>query len=41
MDIAMAAEPVMDTAMAADQGIPGVSQGGDKPGFGSLKSLAC
>jgi hypothetical protein len=32
---------VMDTAMAADQGIPGVSGGGDKPGCGSLKSLAC
>jgi hypothetical protein len=40
MDIAMAAEPVMGTAMAADQDIPGVSRGGDRPGFGSLKSLA-
>jgi hypothetical protein len=34
MDIAMAAEPVMDTAMATDQGIPGVSGGGDRPGYG-------
>jgi hypothetical protein len=41
MDIAMAAEPVMDTAMATDQRIPGVSGGGDRPGCGSLKSLAC
>ena len=32
---------VMDTAMAADQGISGVCEGGDKPGYGSLKSLAC
>jgi hypothetical protein len=31
----MAAEPVMDIAMAADQGIPGVSGRGDKPGCGS------
>jgi len=35
MDIAMAAERVMDTAMAADQGIPGVSGRSDKPGCGS------
>jgi len=35
MDIAMAAEPVMDTAMAADQRIPGVSGRGDKPGCSS------
>ena len=27
--------PVMDIAMAADQGIPGVSGRGDKPGCGS------
>jgi hypothetical protein len=32
MDIAMAAEPVTDTAMAADQGIPGVRGAGDEPG---------
>jgi hypothetical protein len=38
MDIAMATERVMDTAMAADQGIPGVRGVGDKPGYGSLKS---
>jgi hypothetical protein len=50
MDIAMAAERVMDmamaaavvdTAMAADQGIPGVRGVGDKPGYGSLKSQSC
>ena len=27
------AAPVMDTAMAADQGISGVSEGGDKPDY--------
>jgi hypothetical protein len=32
---------VMDTAMAADQGISGVCGVGDKPGYGSLKSPAC
>ena len=32
---------VMDTAMAADQGISGVCGVGDKPGCGSLKSPAC
>jgi hypothetical protein len=37
MDIAMAAERVMDIAMAADQCIPGVRGVGDKPGYGSLK----
>jgi hypothetical protein len=31
---------VMDTAMAADQGIFGVCGIGDKPGYGSLKSPA-
>jgi hypothetical protein len=31
---------VMDTAMAADQGISGVCGVGDKPGYGSLKSPA-
>jgi len=36
MDIAMAAEPVMDFATAADQGISGVRGVGDKPGQGSL-----
>jgi hypothetical protein len=41
MDIAMEAEPVTDTAMATDQGIPGVRGVGDKPGYGSLKSPAC
>jgi hypothetical protein len=35
MDIAMAVEPVPDTAMTADLGIPGVREGGDKPGYGS------
>ena len=34
MDIATAVEPVMDTALAADQGIPGVSGGGNRPGYG-------
>jgi hypothetical protein len=29
--------PVTDTAMAADQGISGVCEDGDKPGYGSLK----
>jgi hypothetical protein len=38
MDIAMEAERVTDTAMAADQDI---SRVGDKPGYGSLKSPAC
>jgi hypothetical protein len=33
--------PVTDTAMAADQGISGVREVGDKPGYGSLKSSAC
>jgi hypothetical protein len=33
--------PVTDTALVADQGISGVCEGGDKPGYGSLKSLAC
>jgi hypothetical protein len=37
MDIAMAAEPVTDTALAADQGISGVRGVGDKPGYGSLE----
>jgi hypothetical protein len=37
MDIAMAAERVTDTAMAADQGIRGVRGAGDKHGYGSLK----
>jgi hypothetical protein len=37
MDIAMEAERVTDTAMAADQGIPGVRGVGDKPGYVSLK----
>jgi len=32
---------VMDTAMAADQGISGVCGVGDKPGYGFLKSPAC
>jgi hypothetical protein len=41
MDIAMAAEPLTDTGMAADQGMSGVRGVGDKPGYGSLKSLAC
>jgi hypothetical protein len=36
MDIAMEAEPVTDTAMAADQGISGVRGVGDKPGYGSF-----
>ena len=33
--------PVMDTAMAADQGIPGVRGVGDKHGYCCLKSPAC
>jgi hypothetical protein len=33
--------PVMDIAMAADQGMSGVRGVGDKPGYGSLKSPAC
>jgi hypothetical protein len=33
--------PVTDTAMAADQGISGVREVGDKPGYGSLKTTAC
>jgi len=33
--------PVTDTALVADQGISGVCEGGDKSGYGSLKSLAC
>ena len=37
MDIAMEAEPVTDTALAADQGMSGVRGVGDKPGYGSLK----
>jgi hypothetical protein len=37
MDMAMAAEQVTDTAMAADQGISGVRGVGDKAGQGSLK----
>jgi len=41
MDIAMAAERVTDTAMAADQGMSGVRGVGDKPGYGSLKSPGC
>jgi hypothetical protein len=41
MDIAIAAEPVTDTALAADQGIPGVRGVGDTSGYGSLKSPAC
>jgi hypothetical protein len=41
MDIAMAAEPLTDTGMAPDQGMSGVREVGDKPGYGSLKSLAC
>jgi len=28
---------VTDTGMAADQGIPGVSEGGDNPGYGSFE----
>ena len=31
--------PVTGTAMAANQGISGVRAVGDKPGYGSLKSL--
>jgi hypothetical protein len=31
--------PVTDTARAADQGISGVREGDDMPGYGSLKSL--
>jgi hypothetical protein len=41
MDFATAAQPVTDTALAADQGISGVRGVGDKPGYGSLKSPAC
>ena len=41
MDMPTAAEPVTDTAMAADQGIPGVHGVGDKASYGSLKSPAC
>ena len=37
MAIAMAAEPVTDTALGADQAISGVRGVGDKPGYGSLK----
>ena len=37
MDIAMAAEPVTDTALAANQGMCGVREVGDKPCCGSLK----
>jgi hypothetical protein len=37
MDIAMAAEPVTVTALAADQGISGVRGVGDKPGYCSLR----
>jgi hypothetical protein len=37
MDIAMEAERVMDIAMAADQGMCGVREVGDKPCYGSLK----
>jgi hypothetical protein len=33
MDNAMAGDPVMDTAMAADQGICGVCGGSDKRGL--------
>ncbi len=41
MDFSVAAEPVTDTALAADQGISGVRGVSDKPGYGSLKSPAC
>ena len=37
MDMAIAAAPVTDTALTADQGIPGVHGVGDKPGYASLK----
>jgi len=40
MDFATAAEPVTDTALAADQGISGVRGVGDKPGQGSLPHRA-
>lgn len=33
--------PVTDTAMAADQGIPGVRGAGDMTSYGFLKSPAC
>jgi hypothetical protein len=36
MGMAMAAEPVTDTALAADQGTSGVREVGDKPGYGSF-----
>jgi hypothetical protein len=37
MDFATAPEPVTDTGLAPDQGISGVRGVGDKPGYGSLK----
>jgi hypothetical protein len=40
IDISMEAERVMDMAMAADQGIPGVRGVGDKPGYETTATLS-